>query len=98
LSLDLVFLPEAQEEFDEAVDWYQGQRAGLGDEFIDSVDDTPLIGRLAGEAGAGMASSSQRCAIRSSVPVVVYLPRRTPSPPPVAERFTRSAGSWPDRT
>jgi plasmid stabilization system protein ParE len=39
LSLALVFLPEAQEEFDEAVDWYEEQRVGLGDEFIDSVDD-----------------------------------------------------------
>jgi plasmid stabilization system protein ParE len=39
LSLALVFLPEAQGEFDEAVDWYQEQRAGLGDEFVGAVED-----------------------------------------------------------
>lgn len=38
MSRALVFRPEAQEEFDAAVDWYQ-ERAGLGGELIASVEE-----------------------------------------------------------
>jgi len=30
----------ASEEFDAAADWYEAQRKGLGQEFIDAVDET----------------------------------------------------------
>jgi len=33
MSLPIVFRVEAQAEFDEAFDWYEQQRAGLGVEF-----------------------------------------------------------------
>jgi plasmid stabilization system protein ParE len=34
----LVLLPEAREEFDAAVDWYEERRAGLGTRFTLAVD------------------------------------------------------------
>jgi len=37
MSLPIVFRVEAQAEFDEAFDWYEQQRAGLGVEFLISV-------------------------------------------------------------
>lgn len=35
----LVFRPEAREELDEAYNWYESQQSGLGDEFLEYVDE-----------------------------------------------------------
>ncbi|MEL4895255.1 hypothetical protein [Crocosphaera sp. Alani8] len=40
----LVFRPEIREELDEAYNWYEKQKVGLGDEFIDCIDD--LLDRI----------------------------------------------------
>ena len=37
MSLAVVLRRKAQAEFDEALDWYERQRAGLGVEFVDRV-------------------------------------------------------------
>jgi plasmid stabilization system protein ParE len=37
VSLPVVLRDEAQAEFDEAFDWYEVQRAGLGPEFVAEV-------------------------------------------------------------
>ena len=39
MSLPIVFRLEAQTEFDEALDWYEQQLAGLGLDFLDCVAD-----------------------------------------------------------
>ena len=39
MSLPIRFLPEAKAEFDDAVDWYQQQRTGLGTAFLTRVRD-----------------------------------------------------------
>ncbi|MEH2360756.1 type II toxin-antitoxin system RelE/ParE family toxin [Nostoc sp.] len=36
----LVFRPEVQEELNDAHSWYESQKPGLGDEFLDCVDET----------------------------------------------------------
>ena len=36
----LVFRPEVREELNEAHSWYESQKPGLGDEFLDCVDET----------------------------------------------------------
>jgi toxin ParE1/3/4 len=38
VSLPVILLPEAQAEFDEAVDWYE-QQAGIGAQFIARVQE-----------------------------------------------------------
>lgn len=35
----LVFRREVRDDLSDAYDWYESQQAGLGDEFIDCVDD-----------------------------------------------------------
>jgi plasmid stabilization system protein ParE len=45
MSVTVVLRPAAQAEFDEAFDWYEQQRAGLGPQFAASVQDT--LDRLA---------------------------------------------------
>jgi plasmid stabilization system protein ParE len=39
VTLPVVLRDEAQAEFDEAFDWYEGQRAGLGVDFAARVQD-----------------------------------------------------------
>ncbi|OUL34333.1 type II toxin-antitoxin system RelE/ParE family toxin [Nostoc sp. 106C] len=36
----LVFRPEVREELNEAYSWYESQKLGLGDEFLECVDET----------------------------------------------------------
>jgi plasmid stabilization system protein ParE len=36
----LVFRPEVRDELDDAYNYYESQKIGLGDEFLDCVDDT----------------------------------------------------------
>jgi plasmid stabilization system protein ParE len=37
VNLPIILRPEARAEFDEAYDWYESQRAGLGEAFADQV-------------------------------------------------------------
>jgi hypothetical protein len=39
MSLPLVFHPDVQGELDDAFRWYEGQRTGLGDEFLTTVEE-----------------------------------------------------------
>jgi plasmid stabilization system protein ParE len=38
MAADLIFAPEAYQDVDAAYDWYESQRAGLGEEFLGCVD------------------------------------------------------------
>ncbi len=50
MSLPVVLRPEARAEFDEAFDWYEQRRPGLGVDFVvhvqeilDQIGDTPEL-------------------------------------------------------
>ena len=49
MSLPVIFRPEARAEFDEAYDWYEGQRVGLGEAFADQVQ--VVLDRIAATPG-----------------------------------------------
>lgn len=38
MSLPVVFLPEARDEFDNAADWYENRQTGAGAKFTRAVD------------------------------------------------------------
>ena len=38
MPVELVIAPEAESDIAEAYIWYEGRRAGLGEEFLSSVD------------------------------------------------------------
>jgi plasmid stabilization system protein ParE len=40
MTLPVVFRRAARAEFDDAADWYNSRHAGLGDSFVDAVQDT----------------------------------------------------------
>ncbi|MEQ9234816.1 type II toxin-antitoxin system RelE/ParE family toxin [Coleofasciculus sp. E2-BRE-01] len=39
MNYALVFRPEVREELNDAYRWYESQKRGLGDEFLDCVDE-----------------------------------------------------------
>lgn len=39
MNYALVFRPEVREELKESYSWYEGQQQGLGNEFLDCVDE-----------------------------------------------------------
>lgn len=39
MNYALVFRPEARDELDEAYNWYESQQSGLGDNFLEKVDE-----------------------------------------------------------
>ncbi|WP_204102853.1 MULTISPECIES: type II toxin-antitoxin system RelE/ParE family toxin [Spirulina sp. CCY15215] len=39
MNYALVFRPEVREELNEAYHWYESQKQGLGDDFLDCVDE-----------------------------------------------------------
>jgi hypothetical protein len=38
MPVELVIVPEAEADIADAYIWYEGRRAGLGEEFLSSVD------------------------------------------------------------
>ncbi|OKH40073.1 recombinase [[Phormidium ambiguum] IAM M-71] len=56
----LVFRPEVREELEEAYNWYESQQPGLGDDFLECVDE--ILNRI--------------CQIPESFPVVYRDVRR----------------------
>jgi plasmid stabilization system protein ParE len=57
MAAELIIAPEAQQDLDEAYAWYEKQRAGLGEDFLTSVDAciqaicrTPEMGRVVHES------------------------------------------------
>ena len=56
----LVFRPEVREELDEAYSWYETQQPGLGEDFLECVDE--ILNRI--------------CQIPESFPVVYRDVRR----------------------
>lgn len=39
MSLPVVFRRAARAEFDEAADWYEQRRSGLGEEFVSAIEE-----------------------------------------------------------
>jgi plasmid stabilization system protein ParE len=72
MSLPIVFRAEAQTEFDEAFDWYEQQRAGLGVDFLACVAEVlEHIGSLPG-AYEVVFESVQRAIVRKFPYLILY--------------------------
>ena len=71
MSLPLVFRPVAQTEFDEAAVWDEGQRAGLGSDFVTEVQQ--VLDTIANHPERyPIASGDVREALVSRFPYCVY--------------------------
>jgi plasmid stabilization system protein ParE len=67
----LIIRPEAEEDIAEARDWYEGQRSGLGSEFLSALEDVFVRIRQFPESYAAEYRGVRRAGLRR-FPYVVY--------------------------
>jgi plasmid stabilization system protein ParE len=72
MSLPLIVTPEAEEDLAEAKAWYERQRPGLGDEFLECVEE--VLDRIPQfpEAGRPMLRGVRRLLVRRFPYAVFY--------------------------
>ena len=72
MSLPVRLLPEAKDEFDAAVDWYEQQRPGLGVSFLARVRE--VFGRVAANPRmhAAVYQGVRKAVVRRFPYVVLY--------------------------
>ena len=72
MAAKLVIAPEAQQDIAEAYSWYEGRRAGLGEEFLSAVDACLEAIRRAPERYATIYESYRRSLVRRFPYAVFY--------------------------
>ncbi len=97
MSLPVVYLPEAEDDIDTAYSWYEGQRPGLGDQFLDALRD--VVDRIADHPQLyGVLRRDIRAAGLRRFPYVVYYRERGSDILVVAvQHGRRSYRIWRDR-
>ncbi|MBA4191574.1 MAG: hypothetical protein C0467_26645, partial [Planctomycetaceae bacterium] len=96
VSLPVILDPEAQAEFDEGYDFYEGRRPGLGERFANAVQ--VVLDRIAGSprAHANVFADIRKAVVRR-FPYCVYY-REEPSQVRVLAVFhtSRNPAIWQD--
>lgn len=72
MSLSIVLSPAAQEEFDEAIDWYEQQSAGLGVEFLNRVEESFDLISATPEAYPIVFAEMRRIVVRKFPYLIFY--------------------------
>ena len=71
MSLPVVFRPPARKELDEAIDWYERKRVGLGAEFGNRVRE--VLARISATPELhGVVYKDIRCALVHRFPYAVF--------------------------
>jgi toxin ParE1/3/4 len=97
VSLPLRLLPEAKSEFDDAADWYEGRKAGLGVEFIAEIRKTLTMIASLPRIHAVVHGKARKATVRRFPYIVVY--REEPDEIVVIAVFhtSRDPSVWKDR-
>jgi len=72
MAADLIIAPEAELDLAEAYGWYEGQRAGLGEEFLSCVDACIEAFRRMPEMHALVYETYRRALVRRFPYAVFY--------------------------
>ena len=98
MSRPVILRPEAEEDMAAARDWYEQQRAGLGDEFIDEADR--LFARLAAtpEMHQVVLKDVRRGKLRRFPYVVYYRVRAKRVEVLAVMHGRRDPSAWHDRS
>jgi plasmid stabilization system protein ParE len=72
MDAELIFAPEVEHDLAEAYAWYEGQRAGLGEEFLSCVDACLQAIRRGPETHAVIHENYRRGLVRRFPYAVFY--------------------------
>jgi plasmid stabilization system protein ParE len=72
MAADLVIAPEAEQDLVEAYSWYERRRAGLGEDFLSSVDASIHGIRRSPAMCAPILDAFRRCLVRRFPYAVFY--------------------------
>ncbi len=97
MSMPAAYLPEAEDDVDTAYAWYEQQRGGLGDQFLDALQET--VDRIrANPQLYGVFRRELRAAPLKRFPYVVYYRDRGTDVLVIAvQHGRRSSRAWRGR-
>jgi plasmid stabilization system protein ParE len=97
MSLPVAFLPEAEEDIDEAFTWYESQLPGLGDRFLEAL--AKVIERIADNPQfyAVLRRDVRAGVLRRFPYVVYYRDRGTDGLVIAVQHGRRSSRAWRGR-
>jgi plasmid stabilization system protein ParE len=97
MNLPVLYLPEADDDIFAAFCWYEDQRAGLGEEFLQSLDE--VLDRVADNAKlCGVVRKGVRAAPLRPFPYVVFYRERDDDVLIIAvQDGRRSVRAWRNR-
>jgi plasmid stabilization system protein ParE len=72
MAVELIIAPEAEQDIAQAYDWYEGRRAGLGEEFLSCVDACIQAIRRTPEMHALIHENYRRGLVRRFPYAVIY--------------------------
>ncbi len=92
------FLAIAEDEYREAVDYYEAERPGLGGDFVDDLTHT--LQRIVSfpHAGVRLSRRTRRCLIRRFPYAIIYQRRPGMILIVAVMHLKRHPDSWRDRT
>lgn len=70
--MNIRFLPEAQQELDDAFQWYETQSSGLGQRLLNEVMDVLGLIRRFPDAWHPLSANTRRCRLKRFPYSVVY--------------------------
>lgn len=97
MSLPIVFRVEAQAEFDQALDWYEQQQAGLGNDFLNDVSDTLERVVLMPKSSAQLFEDVRRTVVRRFPYSILYCIEETQIVVIAVFHTKRNPKTWQER-
>jgi plasmid stabilization system protein ParE len=97
MSLPIVFRVEAQAEFDQALDWYEQQQAGLGNDFLNDVSDALEQVVLMPKSSAQVFADVRRTVVRRFPYSILYCIEETQIVVIAVFHTKRNPKTWQER-
>jgi plasmid stabilization system protein ParE len=87
-------LPEAQQEVDDAFEYYEAHRAGLGERFISAVEHGYDLIEAHPKAWPRARRNARSCKLNKFPFAIIYLPRRREIVVIAVSHLSRRRGYW----
>lgn len=95
--MTLRVLPEAQQEIDEALAYYEAHRSGLGERFIAAIERGYDLIETHPRAWPRVRRNARWCKLNKFPYAIIYLPRRRENVVIAVSHLSRRRGYWMHR-